>query len=263
MTGFVRLYERQIKNGGAMNWTKENELTLSSIEEMKNLSALMYGIVASSSDRLSGVGAGRRRGDSHEVITTVFVERSLHLLQQVVYAVLHPHHLSSLLEPTNMEGKHWLESAQSNGSASSDAVGDQPVVASVIYELLTVARNLIDGLVVYSTAVQTLTKDVEEWKIDRAVVLPVRFIFICLFAFSSLTYWTFPRRQPSPRLRKHPLERYLISHPSASILFVNLRPLFLSLLLLPPFSPAILLSHLTRLAKRHSSLNISWSPPFC
>jgi nuclear pore complex protein Nup188 len=181
ITGFLRLYERQINIGGAMNWTMENELTLSAIEEMKNLSALMYGIIMSSSDRRSGLsGVGGKRGGSHDAVTTVFIERSLHLLQQVVYAILHPHHLASLLEPTSIEEKNWLDSDLTS-AALADTGGDwekRPVIGSVIYELLTVARNVIDGLVIYSTSFETLTKDLEEWKTDRAILVPVRLNFM-------------------------------------------------------------------------------------
>lgn len=158
VTGFVRLYSAQI--GTSMSWNAESILTLPALEEMSNASSLMYGIVA----RTSSVA-------SSSVAVSAFVDRALYLLQQVVYAILHPNHLSTLLEPVTLEEKQWIDADVTTSEVKD--LEKRPVVGSVTFALLQLARNLVDSLLAHSNAFATLTKDPLEWKSERAVVIPV------------------------------------------------------------------------------------------
>lgn len=155
VTGFVRLYHPQISV--AMGWTADSSLTLPGLEETQNAAALMHGVV-------------HRTGSSSPVARDL-VEQALHLLQQVVYAILHPNHLVSLIEPVTPEERALVEK---DAAATDEVLEKRPVVGSVTLALLQLSRVIVDSLLAYTHAFSTLTKDESEWRMDRAIVYPVR-----------------------------------------------------------------------------------------
>lgn len=159
VTGFVRLFGGQL--GTCMSWNADNVLTLPALEEMQNVAALMHGMVGKTS-----------AAASYSVVTQSLSDRALYLLQQVVYAILHPNHLSTLVEPTNAEEKRWID--QDTSTSDDIDLAKRPVLGAVTHALLQIACTIVDSLLSHSHAFSTLIKDPLEWRVDRAVVQPVR-----------------------------------------------------------------------------------------
>lgn len=163
VVGFIRLYSAQISI--AMSWNTDTTITYPGLEETSNAVALLHGLVKRGSKSSSGISAGL-----HEV-TELYIEQALNLLQQVVYAVLHPNLLSNLVDAVSQEERAWIEK-DLIGSTDTD-LSRRPVLGSVTMALLQLARGIIDSLLAHTLAFSTLTKEISEWKTDRAVVVPV------------------------------------------------------------------------------------------
>ena len=166
VTGFVRLYASQIRS--ALSWIADSRLTLAGLEELDLTISLLHGVVGSSAGVVS------------KSIASIYFDSSLFLLQQIVYSVLHPNQLISLVEPVTLEEQAWLEGKGTTGEG--DASESQ--VRSVVFALLRIATKIVDSLLLYTYAVETLTRDSSEWKVEGAIISPVHF-FLPSF---SLTY---------------------------------------------------------------------------
>ncbi|KDE07549.1 hypothetical protein MVLG_02220 [Microbotryum lychnidis-dioicae p1A1 Lamole] len=176
VTGFVRLHGQQI--ACAMSWNADSVISLPGLEELAISTALMHGVIqraaflADSQKGSRGPASLREGSIGIEALATIFAEQSLHLLQHIVYAILHPNHLSNLIEPTNPEERSWIEK---DASTSVDPNGDlskRPVVATVTLALLQLARGVVDALVAHTNAFKVLSTDPTEWRTDRAIVIP-------------------------------------------------------------------------------------------
>ncbi|GAA5904406.1 hypothetical protein JCM6882_008902 [Rhodosporidiobolus microsporus] len=161
VTGFVRLYGAQIVN--ALSWTSETPVTAAGLEELAATVALMHGIARSSISSSIAVPAN----SPVVAVASVFVEQSLHLLQNLVYALLHPNHLAALIEGLTPEERGWLEKEQ-----VEENVEKRPVASAVALRVVELARDVVGGLVEFSDSWRTLLKDPLEWRTERAVVLP-------------------------------------------------------------------------------------------
>lgn len=161
VTGFVRLYGVQIVQ--ALSWTSSTPVTAAGLEELSAVVALMHGIAKSS------IASGVSPNSPVVAVANVFVEQSLHLLQHLVYALLHPNHLAALIEGLTPEERGWLEKESSEAD-----IEKRPVAAAVTLKVVELARDVVGALVEYSDAWGTLLKDPMDWKVERAVVLPVR-----------------------------------------------------------------------------------------
>ncbi|BGP30898.1 hypothetical protein JCM10296v2_002658 [Rhodotorula toruloides] len=159
VTGFVRLYGMQIVQ--ALSWTSGTPVTAASLEELSAVVSLMHGIARSS------IASGVSPNSPVIAVANVFVEQSLHLLQHLVYALLHPNHLAALIEGLTPEERAWLEKESSEAD-----VDKRPVAAAVTLKMVELARDVVGALVDYSDAWGTLLKDSMDWKVERAVVLP-------------------------------------------------------------------------------------------
>ena len=168
VTGFVRLYANQIRS--ALSWIADSKLTLAGLEEMDLTISLLHGVVG------SGTGVVSKS------IASIFFDSSLFLLQQIVYSVLHPNQLISLVEAVNLEEQAWLEG---KGGAVGDSSGSQ--VQSVVFALLRIATKIVDSLLLYTHAVEILTKDSSEWKVEGAIISPVRLFFLNFWLSLRLT----------------------------------------------------------------------------
>ncbi|BGP14773.1 hypothetical protein JCM10213_004289 [Rhodosporidiobolus nylandii] len=164
VTGFVRLYGAQIVL--ALSWTSDMPVTAAGLEELAATVALMHGVARSSTS--SAVSPPGGSSNSPVVaVASVFVEQSLHLLQHLVYALLHPNHLAALIEGLTPEERGWLEK-----EASETSTEQKPVAGAVTLKMVELARDVVGGLVAFSDAWTVLLKEPEEWRADRAVVLP-------------------------------------------------------------------------------------------
>ncbi|GAA6014140.1 hypothetical protein JCM10207_006110 [Rhodosporidiobolus poonsookiae] len=160
VTGFVRLYGAQIVL--ALSWTADTPVTAAGLEELSATVALMHGIArASTSSGVTTVNS------PVVAVASVFVEQSLHLLQHLVYALLHPNHLAALVEGLTPEERGWLEK-----EAGEADVEKRPVASAVALKMVELGRDVVGSLVEFSDAWRVLLKDPLEWKSDRAVVLP-------------------------------------------------------------------------------------------
>lgn len=176
VTGFVRLYGSQIVL--ALSWNAGLPVSAASLEELSATVALMHGIARSSSS--SAVSSKNSSANSPVVaVASVFVEQSLHLLQHIVYALLHPNHLASLVEGLTPDERGWIEK-----EAGEADVAKRPVASAVALKMLHLARDVVSGLVEFSDSWRTLLKDPTEWRSDRAVVLPV-----CPFPSDSFPFF--------------------------------------------------------------------------
>ncbi|BGP61149.1 hypothetical protein NBRC10512v2_002466 [Rhodotorula toruloides] len=159
VTGFVRLYGMQIVQ--ALSWTSSTPVTAAGLEELSAVVSLMHGIAKSS------IASGVSPNSPLVAVANVFVEQSLHLLQHLVYALLHPNHLAALIEGLTPEERGWLEMESSEAD-----VAKRPAAAAVTLKVVELARDVVGALVDYSDAWGTLLKDSMDWKVERAVVLP-------------------------------------------------------------------------------------------
>ncbi|KAM0755748.1 hypothetical protein T439DRAFT_320460 [Meredithblackwellia eburnea MCA 4105] len=156
VTGFVRLYGSQIST--ALSWTINSALTLPGIEEMQNTAALVHGIA--------------QRSNAHSPVAPILIEQSLYLLQQVVYAILHPNQLASLVEPVTPEERALLERDASVDLDTAGTLENRPVIASVTLALVQLSRVLVDAVLAYTHSFETLSRDSGEWRTDQAIVFP-------------------------------------------------------------------------------------------
>ncbi|GAA5969808.1 hypothetical protein JCM11641_008047 [Rhodosporidiobolus odoratus] len=165
VTGFVRLYGAQIVL--ALSWTSDAAVTAAGLEELTATVATMHGIARSSTSSAVSTSGSSSGNSPVVVVASVFVEQSLHLLQHLVYALLHPNHLAALVEGLTPEERGWLE--KEGGEADLE---QKPVASAVRLKMVELARDVVGGLVEFSDCWTTLLKDPTEWRSDRAVVLP-------------------------------------------------------------------------------------------
>ncbi|GAA5910922.1 hypothetical protein JCM8208_006688 [Rhodotorula glutinis] len=159
VTGFVRLYGQQVVR--ALSWTSTTPVTAAGLEELSAVVALMHGIARSSST------PGVSPSSPVVAVAGVFVEQSLHLLQHLVYALLHPNHLAALVEGLTPAERGYLEK-----EAAEPDVDKRPVAQAVTLKVVQLARDLVGALVEFADAWATVLKDPMDWRSERAVVLP-------------------------------------------------------------------------------------------
>ncbi|GAA5936020.1 hypothetical protein JCM1841_002719 [Sporobolomyces salmonicolor] len=157
VTGFVRLYGAQIAR--ALSWNAETPVTAAGLEELAATVALMHGVARSSST--SGAGS------TSAAVAAVFVDQGLGLLQHLVYALLHPNHLSALIEGLTPEERSWIEK-----EAGETELAKKPVAGAVTLAVVQLCRDIVGSFTEYSDAWRTLVKDPMEWKTEAAIVLP-------------------------------------------------------------------------------------------
>ena len=160
VTGFARLYGSQIAR--AQSWSSDSPITAVGLEELSLVVALLQGMAKSSS-----------RGGSSSLSTSVtaaFVEQTLHLLQHLVYALLHPNHLSSLIEGTTPEERNSIEKETNESSPKS-------ISEAVNLAILRLAQNIVGTLIDFTDAWSMLTREATEWRSENAIILPVSLPF--------------------------------------------------------------------------------------
>ncbi|GAA5873343.1 hypothetical protein JCM1840_000031 [Sporobolomyces johnsonii] len=157
VTGFVRLYGAQIAH--ALSWNAETPVTAAGLEELAATVALMHGVARSCST--SGAGS------PSAAVAAVFVDQGLALLQHLVYALLHPNHLSALIEGLTPEERGWIEK-----EADETELAKKPVAGAVTLAVVQLCRDIVGSFIEYSDAWRTLVKDPMEWRTEGAVVLP-------------------------------------------------------------------------------------------
>lgn len=187
MGAFVQLYADQIAR--ATGWTAGDTLTLPLLDEIERSVGLFYAVAESTpqaAEPLSnGVAQVLRAGSAH----------CLTLLQQLNYALTHPNHLASLLEPVTAEERALIEADARSGLQTSATEHidplKRPLLARVLHRLFTLSNGVLSTLISISRADSVLTSDEEDWLLHEALVLPVRLYrspryFLVLTMYSSI-----------------------------------------------------------------------------
>lgn len=173
VTGFVRLYGQQFVR--ALEWTSDAPVTLAGLEELGAIVSIMHGVAHASAAATTPAAASSSSNNNNSpvnAVARVFVEQSLHLLQHVVYALLHPNHLAALIEGLSAEERARLDKENS----TIPDVERRPIAALVTGKVVRLARDIVEALVAYGDAWTTLVKDPVEWRTDRACVALVSWV---------------------------------------------------------------------------------------
>ena len=163
--GFVQLYGNQISR--TFSWTVGDAITWPLLEEMEQVVALFYAIAASTPGRSS------KPRPAGEKILRAFTVSGLKLLQQLNYAITHPNHLASLLEPVTSKERAALEKEHSNTQAGLDPL-NRPLILQLVHRLFKLSSNILETLLTISRADTVLLLSQDDWPLQEAVVIPVR-----------------------------------------------------------------------------------------
>ncbi|KAG1877433.1 nucleoporin subcomplex protein binding to Pom34-domain-containing protein [Suillus subluteus] len=155
--GFVQLYGKQIIR--ALSWSVGDPITLPLLEEMEQVVGLFYALA-----------------ETVVKVLRVFTTHALMLLQQLNYALTHPNHIASLLEPVTAEERALLEkeptAASSLVSVDMADLQKHPLTARLVHRLFRLSSSVVSTLVSISRAYDVLLGEQEEWPVQEAVVVP-------------------------------------------------------------------------------------------
>ncbi|KAH9062300.1 hypothetical protein EDB87DRAFT_336049 [Lactarius vividus] len=152
-SGFIQLCGNQITR--ALSWTVGDTLTLSLVEEMERVVNLFYSIASSAP--LEG-----HRNETTQRILAAFSTKALLLLQQLNYALSHPNHLASLIEPVTAEERAQLDKdsrLQPSQSLAATEIIDpvsRPFLAKLVHRFYNLTSNIVCTLISISSAEDTL-----------------------------------------------------------------------------------------------------------
>ncbi|KAI0265861.1 hypothetical protein BC834DRAFT_955087 [Gloeopeniophorella convolvens] len=151
-SGFIRLCGNQITR--ALSWSIGDPLTLPLVEEMERVANLFHSIASSAP-------AEGYRNETTQEILSAFSTNALLLLQQLNYALSHPNHLTSLLEPVTPDERAQLERdgrsqpPQTAGAEIVDPVA-RPFLARLVHRLHNLTSNIVCTLIAISSAEDVL-----------------------------------------------------------------------------------------------------------
>ncbi|EIW76402.1 hypothetical protein CONPUDRAFT_168949 [Coniophora puteana RWD-64-598 SS2] len=191
--GFVQHYGRQLER--ALGWRVGEPITLPLLEEMEEAVHLFGAIArnAHAGPSTSSVKRGSKEGggEAVEKVLRAFSTHALRLLQQINYALTHPHHLASLLEPVTAEERALFDREPRDGgsstssaltlatslSASASALDmldlqKHPLTARLVHRLFRLAGTLACALNDTSQAYDVLLGEQDEWPTHEALVVP-------------------------------------------------------------------------------------------
>jgi len=169
-SGFVQLYGNQISR--VLSWTIGDALSLPVVEEMERVVTLFYAIASTSP-------SAQNRNQTTEKILVAFTTKALLLLQQLNYALTHPNHLASLLEPVTAEERMQLEkdSREASTRSFSEIVDPvkKPFLARLVHRLFALTSNIVATLIAISNSDAILRGDVDGLPDNIPLVVPVSF----------------------------------------------------------------------------------------
>ncbi|KAG2099322.1 nucleoporin subcomplex protein binding to Pom34-domain-containing protein [Suillus cothurnatus] len=165
--GFVQLYGKQIIR--ALSWSVGDPITLPLLEEMEQVVGLFYALAESAPPTAPPNPAVVK-------VLRVFTTHALMLLQQLNYALTHPNHIASLLEPVTAEERALLEkeptAASSLLSVDMADLQKHPLTARLVHRLFRLSSAVVSTLVSISRAYDVLLGEQEEWPVQEAVIVP-------------------------------------------------------------------------------------------
>jgi len=171
VSGFVQLYGDQLSR--ALSWSIGDPLTLPFLEELEQVVNLFAAIARN-------LPLVTRPSESVTRILRVFTTHALTLLQHLNYALTHPNHLASLLEPVTAAERELIEKDRRSSFQSSSEIIDpmkRPFLTRLIHRLFKLTNGIIGALTDISGAERVLIGEQQDWLLHEALVVPVR-IFI-------------------------------------------------------------------------------------
>ncbi|KAJ7157192.1 nucleoporin subcomplex protein binding to Pom34-domain-containing protein [Mycena filopes] len=171
-SGLIQLYGQQISR--TLSWTIGDSINLPLLEELEQVVNIFYSIAenAPSAPNISAAVAN---------VLHVFSPPALLLLQQLNYAITHPNHLASLLEPITVEERTLLDK-----DPPSVEPLKRPLVAHLVHRLFRLSSNILSTLVTISGAYAVLTSDKDDWPVYEALVVPVSKTIFIIIAHSKV-----------------------------------------------------------------------------
>ncbi|KAJ3869214.1 nucleoporin subcomplex protein binding to Pom34-domain-containing protein [Lentinula novae-zelandiae] len=156
--GLVQLYGDQIAR--ALSWTVGESITFALLEEMDQVVNVFSALARNAPSTLNAKSI-------IEDVLHVFSPLALRLLQQMNYAVAHPHHLASLFEPVTEEERTLLEK-----DASVSEIWKRPLIVHLMHRLFQLSSNVIFTLTCISKADIVLIAEESDWPLHEALVVP-------------------------------------------------------------------------------------------
>ncbi|EPQ58881.1 hypothetical protein GLOTRDRAFT_69872 [Gloeophyllum trabeum ATCC 11539] len=163
---FVQVSGQQIAR--TLSWTIGDPLSMPLIEEMEQTVNLFYAIAESTPP-------GLQRDETVQKVLRAFTTSALLLLQQLNYALTHPNHLASVLEPVTSEERQQLERDSQGPSLQSTEHLDprtRPFLTGVVHKLFRLTSALISTLISISNGETVLLGDQDDWPLDEAIIYP-------------------------------------------------------------------------------------------
>jgi nuclear pore complex protein Nup188 len=160
-SGFVHLYGDQISR--ALSWTVGETITLPLVEEIQQV-VNVFAAIANSAPTTA------KADPTMTKVLRVFTARALLLLQQLNYALTHPNHLASLLEPVTAE-----ERMQAESSSREQDVLKRILVIRLVDQLFQLSSAILSALVTISRADNVLIEPQEDWPSNEALLIPVHY----------------------------------------------------------------------------------------
>lgn len=171
VSGFVQLYGDQLSR--ALSWSIGDPLTLPYLEELEQVVNLFAAIARN-------LPLTTRPGESVGRIMKVFTTHALTLIQHLNYALTHPNHLASLLEPVTAAERELIEKDRKSSFQSSSEIIDpmkRPFLTRLIHRLFKLTNGIIGALTDISGAERVLIGEQQDWLLHEALVVPVRIFF--------------------------------------------------------------------------------------
>jgi len=171
VSGFVQLYGDQLSR--ALSWSIGDPLTLPYLEELEQVVNLFAAIARN-------LPLTTRPGESVGRILKVFTTHALTLIQHLNYALTHPNHLASLLEPVTAAERELIEKDRKSSFQSSSEIIDpmkRPFLTRLIHRLFKLTNGIIGALTDISGAERVLIGEQQDWLLHEALVVPVRIFF--------------------------------------------------------------------------------------
>ena len=168
VSGFVQLYGDQLSR--ALSWSIGDPFTLPYLEELEQVVNLFAAIARN-------MPSMTRPGESVTRILRVFTTHALTLLQHLNYALTHPNHLASLLEPVTAAERELIEKDRKSSFQSSSEIIDpmkRPFLTRLIHRLFKLTNGIIGALTDISGAERVLIGEQQDWLLHEALVVPVR-----------------------------------------------------------------------------------------
>ncbi|KAI0048058.1 hypothetical protein FA95DRAFT_1133922 [Auriscalpium vulgare] len=167
-SGLVQLFGNQVSR--ALSWTVGDLISLPLVEEMERVVSLFYAIASTAPPE-------SHRNQATERVLSAFASSALLLLQQLNYAVSHPNHLASLVEPVTAEERSQLDKdsrAPQNQSSAAEIVDPltRPFLARLVHRLFALSSNIVCTLIVISGADAVLNGETEDLPTRFALVIP-------------------------------------------------------------------------------------------